>query len=298
MITDSRPVLPLRNPISPVAEAGPWPGGRKAAVMITAALELWSAGSRPAYAPMVAAWPVPELEDTHSVSWSEYGATTGVFRLLDILRAHEAVATFGINALVAERFPEAVTAVYEAGHEVAAHSYAQDVMPAALNTAAERENIRNCTEILGTLGGVRPVGWVSPRASASPRTAQLLVEAGYTWSGDHSDHELPQLMRTSAGPLVAIMHSEFSDVRFSGSPGAFLDVHTALLDHVLSAAEPGILNVTVHAHVGGRPLLSGMFDRLLDRIDEHRDDIWLATHQQVAELIIDNHRARAGESGE
>ncbi|MFE0019509.1 polysaccharide deacetylase family protein [Amycolatopsis sp. NPDC059021] len=257
--------------------------------MITAALELWSPGSWPPYAPMAAAWPTPGQYDTHSVSWSEYGVTTGVFRLLDILRAHETPATFGINALVAERFPESVSAVYESGHEVAAHSYDQDVMPAALDTAAERENIRTCTEILESLGGVRPVGWMSPRACASPRTADLLAEAGYTWTGDYNDHELPQVVPTPAGPLVAIMHSEFSDVRFSGTPRAFLDVHTDLLDHVLSAPSPGILNVTVHAHVGGRPLLSDMFDRLLGQIDKHRDDVWLATHQQVAELILDNH---------
>ncbi|QWF78380.1 polysaccharide deacetylase family protein [Amycolatopsis sp. CA-230715] len=266
-----------------------WPGDKRTAVMITVALELWSPGNWPPYAPMAAAWPMPGLYDAHSVSWSEYGATTGVFRLLDILRAHGTTATVGINALVAERFPEAVSAVYEAGHEVAAHSYAQDVLPVALDTAAERENIRTCTEILETVGGARPVGWMSPRASASPHTAELLAEAGYTWSGDYHDHELPRVVPTPAGPLVAIMHSEYSDVRFSGAPRAFLDVHTDLLDHVVSAPGPGILNVTVHAHVGGRPLLSDMVDRLLDRIDEHRDDVWLATHQQVADLILDNH---------
>jgi peptidoglycan/xylan/chitin deacetylase (PgdA/CDA1 family) len=264
-----------------------WPQGKHVAVMITAALELWSPGTWPLYAPMAAPWPMPGLYDGHSVSWSEYGATTGVWRLLDILRAHDMLATFGVNALVAERFPGAVSALYTAGHEIAAHSYAQDVMPAALDAEAERMNIRRCTEILERIGGVRPVGWMSPRASASQRTAELLAEAGYLWSGDYNDHEMPQLLSTPSGPVVAIMHSEFSDVRFSGGPRAFLDVHTALLEHVLNAPNPGVLNITVHAHVGGRPLLSEMFDRVLDVIDKHRDAVWIATHQQVAQRIFE-----------
>ncbi|MEU2794430.1 hypothetical protein [Streptomyces sp. NPDC007100] len=49
------------------AETG-WPGGRKVVALITVALELWSPGHWPAYAPMAAAWPLPGSHDTHSTS--------------------------------------------------------------------------------------------------------------------------------------------------------------------------------------------------------------------------------------
>ncbi|MER0443513.1 hypothetical protein ABR738_02830 [Streptomyces sp. Edi4] len=53
-----------------------WPGGRKVAALVTVALELWSPGHRPAYAPMAAAWPLSGVDDTHSTSWVDYGVTT------------------------------------------------------------------------------------------------------------------------------------------------------------------------------------------------------------------------------
>lgn len=195
-------------------------------------------------------------------------------------------ATFGVNGLVAERFPEAVLAVHDAGHEIAAHSYAQDVIPALLDVPAERANIRRCTEILESLTGVRPTGWMSPRASGTAGTPELLAESGYLWSGDYNDHELPQVIPTSAGPLVTIMHSELSDVRGAAGPRAFLDSHADLLDHLLGASRPGVFNLTVHAHVGGRPLPSSMFDRILEHVEQARNDVWIATHQQVAEHVL------------
>ncbi|UNS97899.1 hypothetical protein MMF93_16525 [Streptomyces tubbatahanensis] len=62
------------------------PGERKAAALVTVAWELWSPGHWPAYAPMAAAWPLSGIHDTHSTSWADYGVTTGIRRLLDIVR--------------------------------------------------------------------------------------------------------------------------------------------------------------------------------------------------------------------
>jgi peptidoglycan/xylan/chitin deacetylase (PgdA/CDA1 family) len=269
-----------------VAQAG-WPGGKKVALLITVAVELWSPGHRPSYAPMATGWPLPPAEDTHSESWAEYGVTTGAWRLLDILRAHRLPAAFGISGLVADRFPDVVQAVHEAGHEIAAHSYAQDVIAAQLDPEAERDNILRCTEMLTALTGTRPAGWMSPRATGSAHTPELLAEAGYTWMRDRNDHDLPQVISTASGPLVSIMHSDLSDVRSApNGPRAYRDVHQDLLDHLLSGPGPAVFPLTVHAHVGGRPYLAGMVGQILDHIVRAGDDVWPATHQQVAEHVL------------
>ncbi|MBP0457950.1 polysaccharide deacetylase family protein [Streptomyces montanisoli] len=268
--------------------AGAWPGGRKVVALVTVALELWSPGHWPPYAPMAAAWPLPGgVDDTQSTSWAQYGVTTGIRRLLDVLG--DLPATVGVSGLVAERHPETVLAVHEAGHEIAAHSWAQDVVPALLDAGAERAVIRRCTGILRGVTGVRPTGWMSPRATASHRTADLLAEAGYRWTGDHSDHDLPQVLPTAHGRLVSLMHSDHSDVRDAAAgPYAYRDLHLALLDQLLAAPGPGVFHLTVHAHVGGRPLLAGMVGQILDRVRES-DDVWVATHAQVAEHVLTHH---------
>lgn len=269
------------------APAPYWPGGKKVAVMVTAAVELWTDGHWPVYAPMAAAWPLPGAHDALSVGWSQYGVTTGIWRLLDILERRAVTATVGVNGLVAERFPDVVLAVDQAGHEVAAHSYAQDVLPAQLGPDEERANITRSTELLRSVTGRRPTGWMSPRATGTSHTAELLADAGYVWCGDFNDRELPYVVDTEHGPLVAIMHADVSDVRAAAAgPQSYRDAYRDLLDYALTSPYPEVVNVLVHAHVGGRPAVANMFDQILASLEAVRDDIWLATRQQMAQYVL------------
>lgn len=274
-----------------------WPGNRKVAVMITVALELWSDGKWPVYAPMAGSWPLPGAACTHSLSWAEYGVTTGVWRLLEILKARAMPATFGVSGLVADRHPGVVHAINAAGHEIAAHSYTQDVIPALLDVEAERTNILRCADLFDKLTGSRPTGWMSPRATGTAHTPELLTEAGFGWTGDYSDRELPYIRDTASGPLVCLMHSDFTDVRGAlAGPRAYRDVHIDLLDYLKRSDGPGILNVTIHAHVGGRPFLSDMFDQILAHLQLSADDVWIATRQQISEHVLINHTGVAATS--
>ncbi|WP_406641368.1 polysaccharide deacetylase family protein [Amycolatopsis sp. WGS_07] len=243
----------------PTGSVPAWPEGKKVAVKICVALE----------------------------SWAEYGATTGVWRLLEALDRHDMRATFGVSGLLAERHPEPVLAAHTAGHEIAAHSYAQDIIPGRLGLDEERANLMRCTEILRQVTGSRPVGWLSPRATASRNTPDLLAAAGYRWSGDHNDRDLPYVTTTSAGPLAYLMHSDFTDVRgVLAGPRAYRDVHVDLLHYLLRQPTPGILNLTVHAHVGGRPLFADQFEQVLQQIARVRDDVWIATHRELADQVL------------
>ncbi|RZT85691.1 polysaccharide deacetylase [Pseudonocardia sediminis] len=263
-----------------------WPGDRKLAVMITVMVELWSPGGWPPYAPMAAAWPLPGAPDHHSISWSRYGIDDGAWRLARILNSRCIPATFGVSGLVGEERPDLVRALHRDGHEIAAHSWTQDVVPALLDAEAEEANLTRCLDGIGSLTGHRPVGWMSPRAGFSDRTADLLARHAMTWWGDHNDRDLPSVLATDHGPLVRIMHSDVTDVRSTGGPAAYHRDHRDLLAVLLAEPGPGVLNVTVHAHVGGRPLPAAMFDRVLTEIQKAGDSVWIATHQQVAEHVL------------
>src|SRR3979490_2643986 len=110
-----------------------WPEGRKIAVVFNVCLEAWSDGKAPGISPMGNPLPAGVL-DTMAISWAGYGVKRGIYRLLD---AYRAVASVMVNAVIAERAPEAVKAVADAGHEVLSHSYAMDVIPALLTDDAE-----------------------------------------------------------------------------------------------------------------------------------------------------------------
>ena len=53
-----------------------------------------------------------------------------------------------------------------------------------------------------------------------------LSALGYLWLGDYHDTDLPYVVETPAGKLVALPHSDFTDNRvLRGSPRDFLDGH-------------------------------------------------------------------------
>ena len=155
-----------------------WPEGRKIAVVFNVCLEAWSDGKAPGISPMGNPLPAGVL-DTMAISWASYGYRTGIYRLLDAFARHRAPASVMVNAVIAERAPEAVKAVAEAGHEVLSHSYAMDVIPALLSDEEERANIARCTALLEKASGHKVVGWLSParhlaqRDGAAPRRGGL-----------------------------------------------------------------------------------------------------------------------------
>ncbi|MBA8924545.1 hypothetical protein BC739_001742 [Kutzneria viridogrisea] len=113
----------------------------------------------------------------------------------------------------------------------------------------------------------------------------MLTEHGYLWSGDHADCDRPQVQATAAGPLVRMMHSEYSDVRDGGNPRAYLHTHHDLVDSLL-AGEPGAsTTITLHAHVSGRPVLARYADRVLAYVERHRDDLWITTYADLARAV-------------
>lgn len=265
-----------------------WPNGAKVAVLVTVAYELWADGRWPVYAPMAMSWPISkDVRDEHSISWSRYGARAGVWRLLDVLAARDVRATFATSGLIAREFPDSVLAVHRAGHEIAGHSMSQDITAPYPDVDAERTNIRRCLETFEQLTGTRPVGWCSPRATATAHTTTLLAQAGCTWSGDHNDTDLPYVIRTAAGPLVALAHSDFTDVRGAmAGPRSYRDVFIDTLDYLLSTGGVELLNITIHSHVGGRPLLATMFGQILDHVRAAGDAVWVATHDELASSVL------------
>lgn len=69
-------------------------------------------------------------------------------------------------------------------------------------------------------------------------------------------------------------------------PQIYFDVYKNTFEY-LNASEPGaLLNLGVHSHFGGRPLMSAMFKKTLDYL-RSQNDIWFAQHHEVAQWVTD-----------
>jgi hypothetical protein len=214
-----------------------WPHDEKIAVMVTIMFEVWSEGKAPPYSPMTTALK-PGTPDLLGISWSQYGGKTGIWRFIKILDETEIQATVCLNAKGAEVFPEAVKALHARGHEIAGHSYTQDLILPYLSPEEERDVIQRCVRIVEKAVGTRPTGWFSPVAAPTVHTAEFLAEAGFQWHGDYNDTDLPYAFMTQKGALVAIPHSDFTDNRvLRGSRRDFYDVYKDTFRFPLPARE-------------------------------------------------------------
>lgn len=263
-----------------------WPGGKQIAVFLRVALEWWSddkwSGIGPMGNPLKAGVP-----DLNAIGWAEYGHRRGIHRILNVLARQNVKATINVSGILAERHPEIVRKIAQAGHDVVAHSYAMDVVPVYLNEDEERENIRRTTELIQNATAVRPKGWISPRSTPSLRTPRLLAEAGYEWHGDTLNDDLPYLVRFGTRSIVAFPNNtEVNDLplymRHGNSPRVMLEVFEDWLKYAREREQGAVrIDPAIHSHVFSRQPGLGVYERIIE-IAKEAKDVWIGTRSEAA----------------
>ena len=261
------------------------PNNARIAILPTVMLESWSEGKSPAYSPMTT--PLKEGQvDLLGISWADYGGKTGIWRIMRILDEFNIKATICVSGRAAERFPEAVKKLSQKGHELAGHAYTQDQILCTLSPEKEKEVILQCRDIIERTTGVRPTGWFSPRATPTEHTAKFLAEEGFLWHGDYNDTDLPYTLKSANGTLVAIPHSDFVDNRvLRASPRNFFEVYKDTFDFLYRSEKPAMINLTVHAHFGGRPMMSAVIHDVLKYLSGF-PRVWFARHDEIARWAL------------
>jgi len=198
-----------------------------------------------------------------AMSHQAYGPLVAVPRLLDLLDGYSLPATFFVPGVTAERYPETVERIAEAGQEIAHHGHTHH-SPLRMDEAAERADLERALEALGRIG-VRPQGYRTPSWEPSPRTFSLLAEHGLDYDSSLMDDDKPYLLETPAGTLVELpphwslddwnQYMYLPDPRSGPGtvhpPGRALELWRAELDGM---RRHGCLFVlTMHPFLSGRP---------------------------------------------
>jgi len=105
-------------------------------------------------------------------------------RVLALMERHAVKTTFFTLGWVAERFPNMVRAIVEAGHEVASHGYSH-VRVHHQNRSEFREDVRRSKRLLEDVGGKTVLGYRAPSYSIGRDTLWAVDElesAGYVYS--------------------------------------------------------------------------------------------------------------------
>jgi len=125
-------------------------------------------------------WPQSTLDQNLEISPRVVSST---LRLLEIFGRHGARATFFVLGLVAERFPELVREVRDAGHEVATHGTSHRSV-AALGPEGFRADLQRSLRAIQSATGLKVLGYRAPDFSISEQelwALQILAEEGLSY---------------------------------------------------------------------------------------------------------------------
>jgi polysaccharide deacetylase family protein (PEP-CTERM system associated) len=125
-----------------------------------------------------------------------------VSRILELLAERDVKATFFTLGWIAERYPQLVRRIVEAGHELASHGYGHE-RASDLDEAAFSDDITRSKHLLEDLAGRAVLGYRAPSfsiGSANLWAFDALARAGYRYSSSiypikHDHYGMPDSPR-------------------------------------------------------------------------------------------------------
>jgi peptidoglycan/xylan/chitin deacetylase (PgdA/CDA1 family) len=268
-----------------------WPNGARMAVLVYTAAEQWIWDESATIAPLgtfaAGRGTPPSLSTRSAVA---YGYDVGLPRLAEIFREYDMKVTLWTSGVAAEGHADLLRELVRDGHELGAHGYSQGQVMAALNRQEQEAAIEKSVELLESISGRRPTGWVSPGAEANADTVELLAAAGFDHHGDLQDDELPYFVHVGDTDLVEIPYrlvGNLNDLSLlvrnvnsvSGATRLLTDAFDAY--HRAARDRPLLFNYGTHPYVSGRPDASQILRNLLAHIHRHAD-VWVTNYGEVA----------------
>lgn len=222
-----------------------------------------------------------------------YTATVVLPRLIDALP--DVAVTYFIEGVNAERYPAALQAWRDAGHEIGLHGWVHENWE-ALEPNRQRADLQRSLATMKEIG-VRPLGFRPPGGALSPAGMALLREFGFAYCspvaeqlGDYRDHDLQVLpfhWHQVDAYLIDAGLGQFREANGDRAGAATADEWRETLSGHLSAAlaQGEHLTVIFHPYLLGAD--AGLMQVLMDFIAmvKVRDDVWLASSGTVADWL-------------
>jgi peptidoglycan/xylan/chitin deacetylase (PgdA/CDA1 family) len=264
-----------------------WPGNARIAVMLIL-LHEWESVPRPVR-PMPAG--AHHTFDYLALGAREYGTRFGIRRLLDVLDRHGIRASIMCNGLLCELFPESVAEAVQRGHELGTHQWDQAVHPPMFKSMEEeRESLTRATDALEKITRTKTLGYMSQGPRPTPNTLPLCAEAGFKWTCDYSDSDIPYVIDVDGKKLVSVGyvmpgHVDSDLIPLGVSRG--FDQLVASFDAAYeeSARHPMKFCYAVHSHLSGRPAMATLLDKFLSHVRK-RSGVWFCRGIDMADFWL------------
>jgi peptidoglycan/xylan/chitin deacetylase (PgdA/CDA1 family) len=223
-----------------------------------------------------------------TLSEREFSVRRGVLRILELLGEHGMRATFYVPGATAQRHPDAIRAIVDAGHEVGHHGHHH---LASHTLDAEQQ----AAEIDDALTALRPfigdsIGYRSPAWELTPQTAELLVARGFAFDSSLMADDRPYRLTVGEARLIELpIHWSLDDYVWFGwgeaarptATSAWLEAWTDELASADSDDRPCTL--TFHPEIIGRGYRALGLARLLKHLADTGAEA--LTHAELAARV-------------
>ncbi len=233
------------------------------------------------------------------LSWGEYGARRGIPRIAEVLRQHDAKASFFVPAVSAMLHPEEQQVLAGDGHEIGLHGWIHE-RNTQVPPEAERDLMFRAADTLERITGTRPVGMRTPSWDFSDATLSIARELHLLYDSSLFADDDPYEILSDGEPTgivelpvewirddaVYFMMNRHGAQRPYTPPVDVLDIFRREFDG--AHAEGGLFLLTMHPHIIGYRSRIFILDELLSHI-RTTGDAWIATHAEVARHCAQAH---------
>lgn len=263
-----------------------WPNGAGLAVYFAINLEAFEFGRNPG--PDFTTMPAAPFH--RGYAYRDFGNRVGVWRLAELFDEFAMPATVLANTSVYDACPEILVPFRRRGDEFVGHGRTNSERQVDMDEGTERAMLAEVRARFVAEEGRAPEGWLGPFISQSPRTPELLLEAGFSYMLDWYFDEQPQWFRTDRGPILAVPYPsmEMNDMPALINRGlSDADFERMLVDafeEQLHAAQraPLVYAVSLHTFLMGQPHRIRLLRRVFERIRAAGDAVWPATAGAIA----------------
>jgi len=257
-----------------------WPGGARVAVCLSFDVDnelLWRR------APL----PVP-------LSQGEYGATTGLPRILDLLDRHSIPASFYIPAMSAALHPRMIQDILHRGrHEIGVHGWMHENLPLIGDAAKEEQLLTQAIDYVTKATGKRPIGFRAPSWAFSQFTLDQIRKAGFLYDSSFMAMDEPYELLANGQktgmielPINWIADDyPYYEPQAGGSlpdPQLVFEVYKGEFD--VAYQEHTMFILTMHPHISGHRSRVAALEKLIIYM-KSKPGVWFATLEQVAEYV-------------
>ena len=233
--------------------------------------------------------PVPDVQQ---YGLRDYGNRVGFWRMTTVLDEFQIRPTVSLNLAVLDHYPEIRDAMVERDWSFMSHGIYNTRVVYEYSEDEEREFLRNSVESLKRHTGKELKGMLGPALSATIRTPDLMLDAGFTYHADWPLDDQPVPVLTQRGRLVSVPYSyDHND----GNPALGFNLETwasqciAQFDRLWREGKDSgrVMCIALHPFAIGQPQMIDYLRHVLEHVAAH-ENVWHTTADEIAEYYLEN----------